>query len=478
VETKKPMGLKKLFKRKSKKSTAKHVRIVNPTQVIQFNSDDPPNDPVASTRKRLFDLGVSAVVLSIAIFSLFVFVTPFFITNDDIIDTFVHINSILLLLSGLIINFGTIVQIGSIIIYETDRLDGCYTQCLIIGCLTLLICQMFTYEHEYARNTSNLMTILTTCLSCTCTLTMYALTNKRFGASVLKFLKIKRARLPTRSGILKITTDPQQQQQSNVNNLVFLEGTSSVGKTSTSDVSQDMTKNVKRFNLYAVKYQYPYIQSMYEARIYLDTICLVKNYTGGTLMCDRMMFSQFVYSLVFHYKGHQLDPREFNEIVDKNVFENLAIVRELRELFQSWIRVLRQLNSPHTDNLTIVWVMAKNPKFTAQLIRERSEMEDLNTWNLENYVHNQNAVFQRLANVVDPEHVFSCTRYVDNYVTRKMILDIVRAKQTVDQANIRSMEMYKFFCEDNENYEYKDDDDDDDKCEDGSSENKTVIQIN
>nr|WOJ45390.1 hypothetical protein [Apis mellifera nudivirus] len=87
------------------------------------------------------------------------------------------INFSLTILSGLIINMGTIIQVINIIRAHrsgnVSEIHYDYTTCLVAGCLLLVISQFYAYLLGHNANIEFLCTLLTTILSFCCTFTFW-----------------------------------------------------------------------------------------------------------------------------------------------------------------------------------------------------------------------------------------------------------------------------------------------------------------
>lgn len=423
------MGLKKFFRLRKKTGVVnkKNVRIIEPTRrnVVTYNADEPVESFTYSRSRRLLELSVNSIAIVVSALATIVFLIPF-AHGLEKHSQLIAVNSALLFTSGLIINLGSIIQIFSILLYGHNRLDGNYTKCLAVGCFTLLTCQLFTYTHEGTNNVSYLMTILTTLLSCTCTMIMYLLTTDIYGFSLREMINEMRdsRRTYTVNTVYAPTTIPMSVEDPKYD-IVFLEGTCCLGKTTVSDHTFDFTQYIENFGPYAMKHQLPHIASLYEAVVGADIVNFLRDYTDGDKICDRMMFSQLAYALVFHYKGHKRDPKEFAADVDREFFNDSETVQEVGRVFNKWMKIFNGMVPNAT--VRVVWLIAKNVDLTVKHIEERACSEDLLNWNLRNYVENQNTVFSRLASIVDVERNYSSVKFVDDFLTADSIAQHIDA---------------------------------------------------
>lgn len=92
-----------------------------------------------------------------------------------------HANFAFTLSAGLIINLGTVLQIVGLLRARRSKkepeIQHDYTVCLLMGCLLLVICQMYSYTLGHNANAEFLCTIATSLISLVCTFSFW-LTNR------------------------------------------------------------------------------------------------------------------------------------------------------------------------------------------------------------------------------------------------------------------------------------------------------------
>lgn len=125
------------------------------------------------------------------------------------------INDVLLLISGVIINIGSLVQFLYFVFKRKNLTSIWYLRYLFIGCLILFICQMYLY---IINNSENMLpTLITTSMSL----------FTSFLLNCIFYFNRKERKI------------------------YFLEGTCCVGKTTISDISIDFLKYVKEAPIFA-----------------------------------------------------------------------------------------------------------------------------------------------------------------------------------------------------------------------------------
>lgn len=307
------------------------------------------------------------LLTSVLLLSCINFFTPFVWGINEASST---INSWLLVISGLLINAGTFIQIVGSIIQKDNTLQFNYLTCLVTGCFILFFGQLFTYVHKLVRDTDFLISLLGSFLSFAFTITLLVI-NKHND------FKKKRPK-----------------------KIVYYEGTSGVGKTTMgTDHSYDFTSYTAKHPLFKFKQSLPYVQTMYVMQLYSDIVFDLLEFSQDnaavTSLNDRHIFSQLVYDIVFFYNGESTSPQEYRQTVDEAIFNNCDYVNLLRT---SMIRVFDTVTAVAPNATTIVeWFVSGDAHFTKQKLIERGGFEVYQKgWNLEWYVHNQNYTFRKL----------------------------------------------------------------------------------
>lgn len=187
--------------------------------------------------------------------------------------------------------------------------------------------------------------------------------------------------------------------------VIFLEGTSGLGKTTISKISFDYTWYLGLHPIYATKGDQSHVQILYDWHILLDIIMemqdLIKNINTdyvemrNPVLLDRSFVSQIVYSLLFQHRGHIVDPKTFEGSIDP-VFSDREFAITIRHVVLRWFSMLQQLLGPEYT-VGIQWFVAKDPVYTKRVMLERNGA-DVRTENinLEHYIENQNYLFKKM----------------------------------------------------------------------------------
>lgn len=187
--------------------------------------------------------------------------------------------------------------------------------------------------------------------------------------------------------------------------IIFLEGTSGVGKTTSSNKSFDYVKYLSNNPEFSEKHNNPHLQILYDTHIHLDLIDNLLIFKDQDLKddiyIDRFFISQFVYYILFKFNGQNVDPENFKFNVDNDVFSKVEICILLKNLTGKFLNLVTKItNKPST----IYWCVSKDVKFTEIAMRSRNgfeiENEKTNNWNIENYIHNQNYLFKKLQSII------------------------------------------------------------------------------
>lgn len=371
-----------------------------------------------------------------------------------------------ILASGLVINLGTILQIASQCRGRNNRVNIKYTQCLVAGCFVLLVGQVHSSMNDLlvASSTNDVnwatffATPITTFLSFFCSAIFYATTNHLAPSSSrrrpLNFVcrgirtdEVDTFRDTSReilcrqddswSGRNEDSDQSLQLEQLTRRPLIFLEGTACLGKTTICDQTFDFAHYIQLYPDYQRKNDELYVQSMYEANLYADTlyalidenersierkhrrtlidgthpptaalshISIANDTSGGklrdassadiTTLFDRSPFSQIAYAILYKFHGESREPHVFAEEIDQ-LFDDGKFVAELTNVLRKWMVLLRQLYR-HVD-VRVIWFGAQSPSTTVQRLLKRDSLEVARPgWNLLHFVHNQNKLFRTL----------------------------------------------------------------------------------
>lgn len=190
-----------------------------------------------------------------------------------------------------------------------------------------------------------------------------------------------------------------------IRHVIFLEGTSGLGKTTIANVSLDFTEYRKQHAFYANKDRNITFQIMYDWHILLDSITEIMNaasintkeciYSQNYILVDRSFISQLVYSLISTYNGDSADPDKFALSVD-GLLNNVEFCEVVKRLTHRWFRTFQSMVDPNVS-VGIQWFVAADARYTEKSIRERDEFDaKIPGMIIENYIKNQNYLFERM----------------------------------------------------------------------------------
>lgn len=208
--------------------------------------------------------------------------------------------------------------------------------------------------------------------------------------------------------------------------IIFIEGVSGIGKTTSCHKSFDFSKYLEQFPKYFEKHEKPYLQTIYDNHINLDLISYLmelnqdeKNDVTKNLYLDRCFISQFVYLVLFKYRGQFNHPDVFAADLDKFIFSDKNLMNLLKRGLEDLFRIVEKITDRPVE---LYWCVSKNPNFTTQVVRARKGFEtSLNKeewWNIFNYVCNQNYIFKQLFNNL----------HVGKYIEIDSFLDLEKIK--------------------------------------------------
>ncbi len=183
--------------------------------------------------------------------------------------------------------------------------------------------------------------------------------------------------------------------------IIFLEGTSGIGKTTCANVSFDFVHFIEQCGIYARKNELPYIQALYEtmlrASIELKLQQMIdenKCVVPSPIICDRCIISQLAYGILFHFRGEKINPKQFIENVETQVFLNESIVKEIHAACNAWLMNLQ--NRFPECQIDVFGLGASDIPFTVDLLKTRGGFENAYNYELTWYVINQNYIFEKL----------------------------------------------------------------------------------
>lgn len=352
------------------------------------------------------------------------------------------------LLSGLVINLGTIIQIVTQLRRKVSRVDFKYTECLLFGSFVLLVSQMHgtTIEMILLDKSIGLVrmnvisfiaTPITTLLSFVCVTIFYAVTkHQEFRANDRHSNNINDDDNNNNNNNNKWTVFRKRYDDTKIgHDIVFVEGTACIGKTTACDVSFDYARYMDERALYARKHELPYVQALYEANLCVDIVNEIANknaivyspmidstveHDDNYYFFDRSNMSQLVYAILFHLDGARCEPSAFAARFEETIGDDRELNDEIRRVFRKWAYVYGKLN--RNGDVSFLWYGARTPEDVAARIRTRNGSECReNDWNLTYYTYNQNYVFRRIQEICD------LGRYVE--------VDLITYKSLVADAN-------------------------------------------
>lgn len=218
------------------------------------------------------------------------------------------------------------------------------------------------------------------------------------------------------TSLISISSSPSSIRRSPlaIKRLVFLEGTSGIGKNAICDESLDFSKYLARSPLYLRKQKLPYIQSLYEAHVFADVICELCSFSGKPfasgsssktvkftsteIIYDHSPFAHIVHNILLSLRGDSKDHDEYCADLDK-LLSTPDLRNELRSLFCKWMEIFKWVVNCETK---FVWLGAKNPHKTAIKILARSGLEFTSDDScLISYIRNQNYTFAKLSEITN-----------------------------------------------------------------------------
>lgn len=310
------------------------------------------------------------------------------------------------LISGFVINLGTIIQIVTQLRKKSNNVDFKYTECLLVGCFVLFVSQihattveLILLDNRSIDRWSLFATPITTLLSLICVFVFYIVTKRQ---------------ITEESYVLPITRIGKD--------IVFVEGTACIGKTTSCDISFDFARYIDERKLYERKHDCPYIQSLYEANLYADILCEIlfkdailyssinektrDDRQANYYFFDRCNTSQLVYAILFHLDGACCHPDVFAARFEETIMRNEELVVEIRRVFRKWSHLFEKMNPQ--GSISYLWYGARKPEYTASLMTRRDGCEGrMENWNLAYYTQNQNYVFRKI------QEITALGRYVE-----------------------------------------------------------------
>lgn len=296
---------------------------------------------------------------------------------------------IMVIVSGVTINLGTLIQVVTMWLKRDINLSHLYITGLVIGCCQLLSLQVFILVNSPDGDTMT-STVISTACSLAC------------------------------AALLLLTLTCQRRKGRKEKCLIFVEGTSGIGKTTVSDASIDFTRMCQICPAYKDKESSTAFASAYT----LDTMLLLNEYAVKLgkrslhVVIDRSPLSQILYGLLFSCDGGNASPGKFMaDFTEK--FDILA-----PRLIKVYKNMINSFNELGYDSVRIVWAVAANVEHTVRVLTKRNGFEV--GLNCRNYVINQNYAFKKMALLLDNEllqcHTFITRRQL---FRRELLSDIL-----------------------------------------------------
>lgn len=319
------------------------------------------------------------------------FIITFFLSNTTVTSI---INSWLLILSGVLINAGTLIQIIGSFVHKNNLISFNYLTCLVCGCFILFIGQLFTYIHKKVNDLDFLISLIGSLMSFLFTFTML----------VMKKINDKKQRQHDPQPNLQLHTETynfvKTEDTNNGGEVIYCDGTSGLGKTTIADVSYDFLYYLEKYPEFICKATTPYMQTLYNMHLYSDIYADLMNLqmqkSKNKIINDRFIFSQLAYDILFKYNGEKCDPSTFKRHVDDDIFDKPNITKIIRIAMNKVMCLMERLNNK-TRKIKIIWYIAEDVEYTKWKIIERGSFESQQPdWNLDWYIKNQNYVFMKL----------------------------------------------------------------------------------
>lgn len=317
------------------------------------------------------------------------------------------INSWILVISGILINAGTIIQVVFNIIARSNMMNFNYLTCLVCGCFLLVSGQLFTYVHKNIHDWDFLISMLGSMMSFIFTMALL-ITNRINEYRERNRISNEECQIVSIPHRYADKDDRRSHHHHWVNHqnkrIVYYEGTSGVGKTTSAPSgSYDYLRYLNNFPEFMNKTSFPYLQTCYNmqlyADIYLDIMEFSRNGHKQQATNDRFIFSQLAYDIIFQYNGHKLNPEDFKRSVDLSIFNKPNITRLIKT---SMLKIMESVETmaPNIKDVDVIWFISKDPEYTKIKIEERGTFETRQqNWNLLWYIKNQNYVFCKLQQI-------------------------------------------------------------------------------
>lgn len=195
--------------------------------------------------------------------------------------------------------------------------------------------------------------------------------------------------------------------------LLFVEGTSGLGKTTICHRTLDFSEYRERHTFYNHKTTKPYLQVLYDQHIMLDCMTEVMDTlkanssmyinSQNCVLIDRSFVSQLIYAILFFYGGQYKDPADFAETVERCVFSDRELSNLIANVTQRWFMLMDSVMAMIGSNATvgIQWFGAIDPVYTASIVKGRDGFDaHMKNLKLKNYILNQNYMFLRMHEIV------------------------------------------------------------------------------
>lgn len=320
------------------------------------------------------------------------------------------------IVAGAVINLGTVIQIVCAVRNSSLNVDFKYTECLMSGCLALLIAQIHAEVFNLLDNGVRELLFVDWCVRLATPVT-----------TLMSFLSVTVFHLVTRrlagrldDGHRSIGSSSGRRLRPRKSKLVFVEGTACIGKTTVSDVSFDYGQYLKNTSLFSRKTEEASIQAVYEVNLHADLLAFLdriaphyetrRTDTSTALseetdyIIDRSPLSQLAYALLFRLDGQREEPHRFVERFDRYVLHDHLFTTAIRSAANKWYAAVERLVG-NRARVHLLWYGSLSPSLTVSRLRERGGFENKSTmssnvqWNLLHYTYNQNYTFRRLAEI-------------------------------------------------------------------------------
>lgn len=283
-----------------------------------------------------------------------------------------YIIMVVMLLAGIIINIGSVIQGIKNLRKTSSKLSLLYLYLLVGGCLVLFCGQLAGVIKTY--NFDLLISSLTSLLSFAC------------------------------SSFLLITTLYVKHR---VPVTIVLEGIAGSGKTFMASKSFDYFSFLTQYPIYKTKHESSVINTLYN----INLQSLLQMYKGEDKInfIDRDILSQVVYSLLLQLNGSHINFKDFKLQAD-SILNDLEFKQILKDALTNYYKT-------HT-NYKVKVIIPKNYDavlFYSNSVIKRQGFEVDLEFDIVNYTLNQAYMFKRIVEIINLKNVQLI--YADNFVS-------------------------------------------------------------